>query len=132
MSEEVTGDREREVEMIDGVLRPLLEADDASIELLEVDASRVHVRVGGNAAYGVGCSDVGGQVVEPASHEVAPKHEVTYELEVPTAKKRGSTEKKESPAKKSAAEKTSSDSEGDEETPDTKAPPKKKKSKARK
>ena len=75
--------------VIDDYLRPLLDQDASSIELLEVTESEVVVRVTGRAAFGVGAEYVRTGVIEPALRKVVGDEcEIRIKKAVPTAKRR--------------------------------------------
>ena len=75
--------------VIDDYLRPLLDQDASSIELLEVTESEVVVRVTGRAAFGVGAEYVRTGVIEPALRKVVGDQcDIRIKKAVPTAKRR--------------------------------------------
>ena len=66
--------------VLDDLLRPLLQADGGDMELVRVDATRVVVRVSGQAAYGAGSHYVRVHVIEPALLQITGS-DVTIEFE---------------------------------------------------
>ncbi len=77
--------------MIEDVLRPLLRADGGDIELVEATATRVVVRLHGEAAFGSGAPYVRARVVEPALREAAGDDvELVIDKAVPKAPRRAS------------------------------------------
>ena len=81
--------REAVQQLIDDVLRPLLENDASSIQLLAVSEEEVVVRVTGRAAYGVGAEFVRTGVIEPALRKVVGDEcEIHIKKTIPTAKRR--------------------------------------------
>ena len=73
--------------MIDDVLRPLLEADGATIELVTADDKEVIVSLGGSAAFEVGNNYVKDYVVGPALRKAAPNVTVIMKNQVPRTTK---------------------------------------------
>jgi hypothetical protein len=81
--------RETLQRVIDDVLKPLLENDASSIELLTVSEDEVVVRVTGRAAFGVGAEYVRTGVIEPALRKVVGDECVIHiKKTIPTAKRR--------------------------------------------
>ena len=75
--------------VIDEVLRPLLEQDASSIELLDVGEDEVVVRVTGRAAFGVGSEFVRSGVIEAALRKVAGNDcAIRIEKAIPKIKRR--------------------------------------------
>ena len=73
--------------VVEDVLRPLLQADASDIQLVEVEAGKVVVRLSGEAAFGAGSHYVRTHVVEPAIVKAAGVAlEVVFERSVPNAK----------------------------------------------
>ena len=75
-------------EIIEEILRPLLQADGGDVELISVEPEKVRLHARGTAAFGVGCHYVRGHVIEPAIRQIVSPVEIEYELEVPTPVKR--------------------------------------------
>ena len=81
--------RETVQRVIDDVLKPLLENDASSIELLSVSEDEVVVRVTGRAAFGVGAEYVRTGVIEPALRKVVGDEcAIRIKKTIPTAKRR--------------------------------------------
>ena len=81
--------REAVQRVIDDVLKPLLQNDASSIELLYVGENEVVVRVTGRAAFGVGAEYVHAGVIEPALRKVVGNEcRIKIKKAVPTAKRR--------------------------------------------
>ena len=75
--------------VIDDILNPLLQKDESSIELLDVDEDEVVVRVTGRAAFGVGAEYVRSGVIEPALRKVVGNDcAIRIEKAIPKAKRR--------------------------------------------
>lgn len=75
--------------MVEDVLRPLLRADGGDIELVETSATRVVVRLHGEAAFGSGAPHVRARVVEPALRQAAGNDvELVIDKAVPKATRR--------------------------------------------
>lgn len=52
-------------QLIDEVLRPLVEADGGTVEVVEITPSRVHIRLGASCAGCPGRTHTRAQVIEP-------------------------------------------------------------------
>ena len=75
-------------EIIEDLLRPLLQADGGDVELISFAPDKVRLHARGTAAFGVGCHYVRGHVIEPAIRQIVSPVEIEYELEVPTPVRR--------------------------------------------
>jgi Fe-S cluster biogenesis protein NfuA len=83
------GVREAVQRVIDEILRPLLEKDASGIELIDVSADEVRIRVTGRAAFGVGSEFVRSGVIEPALRKVVGEtRAIQIEKAVPRPKRR--------------------------------------------
>ena len=76
-------------EMIDEVLRPLLEADGGSISLVEAGDGVVRVKLSGNAAFGAGATFVQRWVITPAIQAaLGPEVQVRFDKKVALPRRR--------------------------------------------
>jgi len=81
--------REAVQRVIDDLLKPLLQNDESTIELLDVTEDEVVVRVTGRAAFGVGAEYVRTGVIEPALRKIVGDDcAIHIKKTVPTAKRR--------------------------------------------
>ena len=78
--------REAIEDVVENVLRPLLQVDASDVELVEVADTRVVLRLSGEAAFGAGAHYIRNHVVEPAVRNAAGRPvEVVFERSVPNA-----------------------------------------------
>lgn len=78
--------------MIEDVLRPLLQADGADIELVELKDQRLVVRVHGEAAFGPGAPHVRGALEAALRQAAGEDIELVVEKAVPKATRRSSAD----------------------------------------
>lgn len=74
--------------MIADVLRPLLQADGADIELVDASDARVVVRIHGEAAFGPGAPHVRGALEAGLRKAAGEGVELVFEKAVPKAARR--------------------------------------------
>ena len=67
-------------EHFEELVRPLLRADGADAELLEIAGSELVIRVSGSAAFGIGAHYVRTSIIERAVREFQPRLSVRYEM----------------------------------------------------
>ncbi|MEM6956394.1 MAG: NifU family protein [Myxococcota bacterium] len=65
---------------LEETLKPLLEADGGTVEIVELDEAHVRLRVEGSAAYGVGAHYVRTVILDGAVAEFLPGLRTEYEL----------------------------------------------------
>ena len=75
-------------EMVETILRPLVQADGGDVEFVSVEGSTVVLRVSGQAAYGAGAQVVRQEVIEPAIRKVLANAEIEFQKVVPKARRR--------------------------------------------